>query len=150
MSSQIFLISFSNNRQVITTERYEDYDKLIHEIVQATNHQIEATDIDSLQYEDVFGNRNITITVRNSKALARVPKKEFYSLKCITNLHDVDNKFFNHPLAMMNNSVQTIQKSIPNEQVEITAEKIVYKLRGLTKRRDSLSRKYIKCFVDKF
>lgn len=150
MSSQIFLISFSNNRQVITTERYEDYDKLIHEIVQATNHQIEATDIDSLQYEDVFGNRNITITVRNSKALARVPKKEFYSLKCITSLHDVDNKFFNHPLAMMNNSVQTIQKSIPNEQVEITAEKIVYKLTGLTKRRDSLSRKYIKCFVDKF
>lgn len=87
MDSPGFLIKFSHNERIIViVDRCEYYNQLVEQTVQATGGEIRAQDIDSFQYEATFGNQNVTITARNSKALHRIPKKIFYRLKCITKL----------------------------------------------------------------
>lgn len=147
MTSQIFLISFSHNDQIITVDRCRDYDKLTEEIVDATNGQIQIDDIESFEYTAIFGDINITITARNSKGLIRIPNQEFYPLKCITKFAKSNDK------TSMNNNT-TIQKSINhNNQHSDTQHHIHddndvsvhsksnppdYKLSGLSRKQDSM------------
>lgn len=129
MDCQTFLISFSHNDQIVTVDRCSQYDQLVEETVQATNGQIQSDDIESFQYEALFGDKNITITAKNTKALFRVPNQQYYALKCIVNIaQDNDTQ----ALPMHNKQPRILRrfaKRIP----------IIYKLPVLSRKRDSMS-----------
>lgn len=131
MDSPIFLISFSHNDQNVTVDRCHFYDQLVQQTVQATNGDIQPEDIDSFQYEASFGIYNATITARNSKALHRIPKQQFYTLKCITN--QSPNK---RCLSVMNNIGHAKKRSISRKLKNYV--KISYKLLLLSRREDSM------------
>lgn len=126
MDSQIFLVEFSNNDHIVTIDRCSHYDQLVRETVKAINGSIQAQDIDSYQYDALFGEECITITVKNSKALFRIPNKPYYKLKCIINLPQSNHQ----PLSITN-------KPTTNFQID-TAYKIIYKLPVSSRRLDSM------------
>ena len=118
MDSQIFLVEFSNNDHIVTIDRCSHYDQLVRETVKAINGSIQAQDIDSYQYDALFGEECITITVKNSKALFRIPNKPYYKLKMYQSI--CLNRIINHYQLLTN--LQQISKSIQHTKSFINCQ----------------------------